>query len=151
MSKLRKLRALSWGDCKALARAFALLPLLEIGLRVLPFRALLRWVQTTGSAVGDGGAPDPERTAWLVDVAARYSLLRRPPQSTCLRRALALCALLSRQGRNPRLVIGTDTSRQDFRAHAWVDLDGTILGREDASGYDELARFEGAAVQRQTA
>lgn len=138
MRKLRKLRDLSWDEQAVLCRAAVLLLAAEIGLRLFPFGTLANWVQQSRSSSSATSFPSPERMAWLVAAAARNSWLR----PTCLRQSLVLCALLRARGLAARLAIGTTSPREEFQAHAWVVLDGKILGSQDATGYRELVSFE---------
>ena len=142
MSFLRKFRGLSSTDWRTLISASWMFVRVEAGLRFLPLQAVLAWAQHNRRAKSQGS---PERIAWLVAVAARWSVLR----PTCLRRSLVLCALLARQGFAPRMVLGTDTSADGFRAHAWVELDGKVLAGE--GDYREVARFEFLKSGEQTA
>ena len=149
MSKLRKIQQLNWNDCLILARAFLLLPAVEMGLRLVPFRILLRWAQPKARPTGNTSSASqltPERMAWLVDVAARLSPLR----PTCLRKSLVLCALLSKRGFPARLMIGARKA-EEFQAHAWVELNGKVLGVQRAHDYHELALFESASGDQQAA
>ena len=137
MTKLRKFADLSWNERWVLCRAAFLLLATEAGLRVLPFRRMLAWAQRCRGRNRGAGAANPERIAWLVEVAARRSWLR----STCLRKSLVLCALLRERGCAARLVIGTTSPRDGFQAHAWVELNGKILGSQAGAQYQELAAF----------
>jgi hypothetical protein len=149
MNNLKKLWALPCSEQYLLLRAGLLLLAVEAGLRLLPFRKLLAWAQNRSAHAA--AEPSPERIAYLVDVAARHTLLRGSLRPTCLRKSLVVCKLLSRRGRDARLVIGTGSLAGNFQAHAWVELDGRMLGNTDAREYTALVAFERPAVGRQIA
>jgi|SRR3990172_7113326 len=138
MRKLRKLLDLSWNERAVLCRAALLLLAAEIGLRLIPFRTLVEWVQGRRIPRFATTSPSPERIARLVETAARNCWLR----PTCLRQSLVLCALLRERGLPGRLAIGTNGPREGFQAHAWVVLNGKTLGSQATAGYQELVTFD---------
>jgi len=100
-----------------------------VGLRVVGFRrwkSMLGWftasarrVHRADSAVlGAAGA-----IARFEDAAARHLFLR----TNCLERSLVLCWLLERRGIAAQLRIGARKEKGRFEAHAWVEVDGTVL------------------------
>ena len=149
MNNLKKLWALPCSEQYLLLRAGLLLVAAEAGLRLLPFRNLLAWAQNRSAHAA--AEPSPERIAYLVDVAARHTLLRGSLRPTCLRKSLVLCKLLSRRGRDARLVIGTGSLAGNFQAHAWVEIDGQRLGTPADSDYRVLVTFSGHSAGRQIA
>lgn len=155
MEKLRKYWRLSWSEQRVLVRAGLLLVAAEAGLCLLPFRILLRWVQRPRTQKDAARRASPERISYLVEVAARHlfqaRLLGSWLRPTCLQKSLALCALLTRRGWDARLVIGTGSPEGKFQAHAWVELDGQILGNTDTQDYTALVAFARPAAWRQIA
>ena len=154
MNKLRKIRELSWLERWILVRAAVLLVVAEAGLRLLPLQSLLKWIPEGEARKPLASSPDPERIAWLVDVAARHSLLRGRLRPTCLRKSLVLCALLRNHGVDARLVIGTNVSRnfgpqENFRAHSWVIAEAKVLLAGERTQYVELAAFGSNVSERQ--
>ena len=111
-----------------LIQATSLLAAIRLGLRVLPFatlRTLLARLARTGRWTdGQGSGTARDRTIWAVETASRYF----PAIGTCLTQALAIHALLARQGCTSILRIGVkrDTDGK-FIAHAWLEKDGIIL------------------------
>jgi len=79
--------------------------------------------------------PSLERIIWAIDAASR-----RIPQATCLTQAIAAQLLLRRYGYGARLCLGVAADGHGgFRAHAWVERDGTILiGGEESRGLSRL-------------
>ena len=59
-------------------------------------------------------------------------------KALCLQRSAATACLLKQYGVAAELVIGAQ--QMPFRAHAWVEVDGTPLRVDDPRG-DEIARF----------
>lgn len=61
----------------------------------------------------------------------------------CLVASLVLLRLLSQQGTQADLVIGLARQAVNQDAHAWVEVDGVVVGPPPGrSGHTELARFE---------
>jgi hypothetical protein len=100
-----------------------------VGLRVVGFhrwKPVLGWftegarqMNTADSAVlGAAGA-----IARFQEAAARHLFLR----TNCLERSLVLCWLLERRGIAAQLRIGARKEKGRFEAHAWVEVDGTVL------------------------
>jgi len=101
-----------------------------VGLRVVGFRRwkpLLDWfarekvrrVRTADPALL-GAA---HAIARFEDAAARHLFVR----TNCLERSLVLCWLLEKRGIGARLCIGARKEEGRFEAHAWVEVDGTVL------------------------
>jgi hypothetical protein len=126
LARLRSAAAVPAAERRALARAQA--ALLGAQLRV--------WTRPAGSLVRPGpaspaGEPDPrdvERArslARVVDRAASAGLFR----PACLVRALALHRLLVRDGiPGARIRLGVRRDGSGLAAHAWVEMDGAVLG-----------------------
>jgi hypothetical protein len=113
-------------DRLLLLQAWLELTLLRPELR---FRSLPRlWERTERRARRRAGrpAPAPERiarTAWLVEVAGRYTW----PRATCLTQALATARLLADRGVATRLQIGVQMQGRALHAHAWLEREGRPL------------------------
>jgi hypothetical protein len=105
------------------------------------------WRSPTGSLVQEppdrteeGSTVWTEVARWEIAVAraARYS----GRSWTCLVRALALSALLTRAGvRGARVRIGVKWVGGTFQAHAWVECGGKLLGDDytHVRGYAPMA------------
>ncbi|MBI2818955.1 MAG: lasso peptide biosynthesis B2 protein [Acidobacteria bacterium] len=147
MTKLRKFWHLSSNEQWVLCLAAFFLVAVEVGLRIFSFRNVVAWTRRNRRRNCNAGSASPERIAWLVETAARHSGLR----PTCLRKSIVFCALLEKQGLKARLVIGTTSPSDAFRAHAWVEVDGKVLGAEGRPSYVELVAFENLRSWQQMA
>ena len=133
--KLRTASQFSPGDWLGLLEAWWALLGLYLALRLVSFDRLEAF---TRLAKEKGGVP-VEALAWawrrqrLVSVAARLHLL----SMTCLPRALALRWMASRSGIPAQLRIGMSKSSTGMLAHAWVEVQGEMIGEPD----DIIARF----------
>ncbi len=146
MNRLAKAARLSASDWWVLVRAGALLPAAGMALRLLTFRSIRSGMQQRAlrRMHGRRRPVSPERAAYLVALAARYS----PWKPTCLEQSLVLYYLLRKTGVEVRFVIGTTTPPTGFAAHAWVEHSGRVLGAQPEDGYQELVSVENAAIRQ---
>ena len=123
------------------AQAWVLFLVAELALRTIPFKRLIalsqkrcaKRRQTPTSKM----APSASRLAWLVEVAARYSLVN----ATCLKQALVLSWLLANQGLTSTLQIGVARHQGALLAHAWIEQNGeVILGQDGSEQFQILLR-----------
>ncbi|HYX24971.1 MAG TPA: lasso peptide biosynthesis B2 protein [Thermoanaerobaculia bacterium] len=125
---LRRLRRLSRAEAWAFARAWVLLLAADLGLRLLPFPRLERWLAPAPAGSAGVAAAAEEmavpRLVWATAAAARHHLypMRCLPQALCLR------WLLGRHGIAAELRIGVERRRGEMRAHAWLERDGRPVG-----------------------
>ena len=119
MHTFRRFLALAGTDRVLLLRALGWVLLARVAVRFVSFSRL----RAVADRVTPGGRrADPRRIAWAVEAAAR-----RIPRASCLIQALAADAMLRRSGRLPDLHIGVAREGSAFEAHAWLELDGTVL------------------------
>ena len=104
-----------------------------IGLRVVGFgrwRRTLDWL--VPGTVKRASAGDPVALGSALAVArfeqsaARHLFLR----TNCLEQSLVLCWLLQKRGIAAVLRIGARKDEGRFEAHAWVEIEGTVLNDE---------------------
>ena len=126
--RLNQVRHLSPREARLLLQAVIILPLTTLALRLFGYRRLHTFLAGTTPT-----SPDPSNDE--VDVitealgiarlvgAASVSLL----PTTCLSRSLALWWLLRRQGITSDLCIGVAKDGGEFAAHAWVEVEGTVI------------------------
>ncbi len=74
----------------------------------------------------------------IVDRVLRHPLLG----SRCLERSLVLYALLREGGARAELVVGLPVEAEEPDAHAWVEVDGLVVGPPPGrAGHEPLARY----------
>jgi hypothetical protein len=125
-------------------RAAILLPLVRWSLKLRgygkTFTSLQSRVQfqAKGTETSTESREKVQVTCRMVRAAVRYSLA----QYTCLEESLALWYLLREQGIPARLRIGVRKEKEQFEAHAWVELRGEALNQ-----LEELHRHYAAFEQ----
>jgi hypothetical protein len=132
MRRILKLFRLPFNDVGLLAESVIALAFVRLGLSLLRFQTLRRWLARV-SATGRQEAP-PERrlirkVVWSVNVVSAYLPFFR----NCLNRALAAQMLLGRRGQLVNLRIGVKRDPEgEFKAHAWIESeDRVVLGAVD--------------------
>ena len=137
MNKVRKALALPASDWLLIAQAWLWFAAVEIGLCCLSLRTLLRiiqWRGRAGTATMEEWQPHqaiPQRAADCVELASRLHVLN----STCLRKAVVLYALLTHRGFDAELLIGAaKATNGQLDAHAWLECQGKVLLGEPAPG-----------------
>ena len=110
-----------------LLRAFILLPLISISLRLRGFRKTKASLQHFLSAAYGSQNPHAQEraavTARMVRAAGQFGI----GHSNCLKVSLALWWLLARQGIASDLRIGVRKDGEKLEAHAWVECGGVAL------------------------
>ncbi len=126
MERLNKFLRLPSTDRRLLIKSVLLVGAIRVGLRLLPFQTVRRFVVrlTTQSSVWQGeGSISIDQVVWAVTVASHYV-----PDATCLTQALATQVQLGRRGQPTSLRIGVAQSETgQFQAHAWVEKDGVVV------------------------
>lgn len=136
MPKLRIAFALSASDWLLVTKAWMWFGAIEVGLSCMPIQNLLRIIQRqtklrTRTREKEPLRPTPERVAYCVGLAARMHVL----ESTCLKKALVLYALLTRQGSDAQLLIGAaKAAKGQLDAHAWLECQGKVLMGDPSPG-----------------
>ena len=132
MGKWRKFRSLPRAQRRLLVGCAFLTSAVSLGLRLLPFAALQRWLQPKGGPeLRSTPASSVDDIVWVVTIAGRYV-----PGATCLVQALVAEHMLKRAGHPAQLRIGV-SNQPGFRAHAWVESEGKVLVGE----MEALAEF----------
>lgn len=122
MQPAAKILALSWADRSLLLACVPLVAVIRLGLTLLSYRRLKRWIPTGGSS-GPASAAKLGRIAWAVRNASRVV-----PQASCLTQALAAQYLLGRAGHPSRVRIGMAQDQSGaILAHAWLVSDGRVV------------------------
>lgn len=135
---LRKLLRLSWRNRLLLGYTFALMGLIRLGLKFLPFCRLWHWVEKGGHhrAIGLQNC-SIDRLLWAIEVSSFYM----PGQVLCLARALTTHLLMKQAGFSPEIRIGVAKGETDqLEAHAWIESEGkVVIGQlKDLSRYTPL-------------
>lgn len=126
MAELRAFFALPAVERRILVRAWLYLLIADFALRIAPVETA-ETILARLSALSRSPGPPPERLAGLVAIAGRHHLRPMP----CLPRALALEALLKRQGLQTELLIGVRWEGDRLQAHAWIEHAGAPLGEPE--------------------
>lgn len=122
--KLQKFLDLSAPDRRLLWKAILSLSAVRIGLWILPFARVRRWLANIGGASASTSKFSPERLAWAVDVAANVV----PAGGHCLTQALTLQLLMHQNGYSCEVCFGIHPgSIGVVAAHAWLEHDGRVL------------------------
>jgi hypothetical protein len=134
MQRLRKFFRLSLADQFFLGQVAFLLGTVRLGLSLLPFRTLRRFLRRFARLAPKQPA---DHTA-LLKVTTAVEITSRPlnDRITCLTRALVTYMLLLRRGYAVDLRIGVAHGADGrLEAHAWVEYNGqVIMGRQENMG-----------------
>lgn len=140
IERLRKVLRLAPRERVILGQAWGLFLLVELALRILPFKyflALSHRMRPQRLDAPTCGLPSSvSRLVWLVEVAGRYA----PVNATCLKKALVLSWLLGRRGIRTELRIGVARDNGRITSHAWLVYDGqTVLGHEESGRHEPVS------------
>lgn len=133
IERLRRYLALGQGERRLFLRAYVALGWVDLVLRVAGFRYLAGRARV--GAAAPGGRVDPaalgraRRYARTIAVAARHHVV----PAHCLHRSLVLHQWLRREGLPGELRIGVRKEGGALRAHAWVELSGSIVNDTPAA------------------
>jgi hypothetical protein len=139
-ARLTKFRALSRSDKLLLFGCVPVVAATRLGLTLLSYRTLRRWVP---DRAGARLASDDEvrRLAWGVRHAARIV-----PGASCLTQALAAQFLLARSGRRSQIQVGVaQGSGGQVVAHAWLISNGHVViggSQRELQRYKFLAELD---------
>ncbi|MGD1806007.1 lasso peptide biosynthesis B2 protein [Dapis sp. BLCC M126] len=145
MERLRKFLSLTPEEKQLLLSSFVLLGLVRLGLLLLPFGTLQRFmasISQVNAVKAKQYAPTIETIAKAVNISSRYM----PGGAKCLARALTTQVLMNRFGYLSELRIGVAKGeRGEFEAHAWVESQGEIvIGHlADLKRYSPMPSFGG--------
>lgn len=143
---MRRFLRLPAGERWLFLKASLLLWVVKLGLIVLPFESLRRYLDKLvrlPSGFSVSGQRSADRVVWAVELAGRLM----PPASTCLTQALSAQVLLLRRGYPALVHIGTVRGEGgEFEAHAWVESGGeVVLGGHELERYTTLTVLGGAS------
>lgn len=129
-----KLASLRWRDWVDLFRAQAALVRAQREMRSLPTGEMVREETSDARLPSTPRIEDARRIALAVNRAATFGLFR----PKCLVKSRALRKLLDADGvEGAQVRIGVQLSNGRFRAHAWVEYGGEVVGDDPVA----VARF----------
>ena len=138
MTDLDKLRALSGWERGVLLRAVVALPVISAGLRGLGLGRMQRILaRLTPARAAQVDNLDEARSMARVVNAAGHRM-----RVACLGRSLTLWWLLRRRGMESSIHLGASKNGSDFAAHAWVEMDGSVLNDRPDVG-ERFVTFSG--------
>ena len=115
------------------ARIGAWLGCLPLRLRERPLPEFLERLGPVGEAIPRRDL-DPRRIARIVARVSRLRIFDLPVfPRLCMRRALALYAVLARNGFPVEIHFGVRKDGPDLRGHSWITLDGAALGERHSA------------------
>jgi Transglutaminase-like superfamily len=131
MQRWRRFRRLSGFDRGIVLEAAAGLLISWLAVRLLGSRVCKSVFERPLAARNSWNSKSDEadvlrvtrRIAHLEAVTATNLFFR----ASCLELSLVLCRMLRRRGMNADLRIGARKEANRFEAHAWVELDGTVI------------------------
>lgn len=123
MTKFFRHLFLPYQKKKLLIQSFFLLSVVRVGLSIIPFRLLDKWLFYYSADLST------EKPNWIVIESVAQSIKkcsRYVPHASCLTQALATRVLLQLRGQDSSLKIGVSKEKK-FIAHAWIEIDGRIV------------------------
>jgi hypothetical protein len=135
-SRWHKLRSLSFSEVWFLVQAAAVVVGFDLAFRLFSSKTSLAVFERKAASDRKQKGVNPQRMAWLVDVADRFAL----GKSSCLRQTAALAWLLRRRGIATNLRIGVAREEGRLMAHSWLESgDGELFGLTEREKYAPLS------------
>lgn len=125
-------------------RGVLLLPITTWALRLMRMQTVMHWLEAGGRERleldrNQGGTRTlAESAGRMIDAASRYGVMH----GNCLSKSLVLWHLLQREGLSAQLRVGGRKEGKEFVAHAWVELDGDVIG-DSTKLRGDFVPFEG--------
>jgi hypothetical protein len=146
MRRFSKFMRLSVRDRLLLLESLAALSAFKLGLWLLPFPTVRRFIRKHAQAKRvQADRATIRRVVWALNVISLYL----PIFKNCLNRALAAQLLLGRRGQPADLRIGVARFEGgEFKAHAWVESEGRVVlgGGGEFSTFTPLPPLEGKGI-----
>lgn len=81
---------------------------------------------------------EPHKLAYFEEMHESVRLAARCHfgQTACLPRSIVLADLLQKQGHNALVKLGVSKKAGQFASHAWVEVDGVMIGEPDSVEQD---------------
>ena len=126
MKKIRSFLILPYQKKKLFSKSLLFVGLIRLGLWILPYRFLTKWLSGLGSSDSFNQTNDwklIKDISYSVRICAKYV-----PFASCLTQALATQTLLQLKGQKSILKFGVDKDEsKKLIAHAWVEIDDKII------------------------
>jgi hypothetical protein len=126
MGRMHKLLRLPPAQRRLLIESMLLLWAVRLGLWLLPFQSLWRFLARMTQGAEQSREVDQalvDQIVWAVRVSSQYV-----PAATCLTQAVAAKVLLRRCGYPANLCLGVARSKAgEFQAHAWLECRGRVV------------------------
>lgn len=136
MRKIRNFLVLPYQRKKLLIKSLLFVWLIRLGLWILPYKLLTKWLNSLGSSAITNEINDwklIKEVSHTVGSCAKYV-----PFASCLTQALTTQTLLRLNGQSSNLKFGVDKDKNEkLIAHAWIEVDGKII----IGGSPELSRY----------
>ncbi len=135
-TRWNKLLSLTFSEVCFLVEAAATVVGFDLAFRLFSSKTCLALFERKAAFHRRQKGVNPQRMAWLVDVADRYAL----GKSSCLRQTAALAWLLRRRGIATNLRIGVARDEGKFTAHSWLESgEGELFGLSESDKYAPLS------------
>jgi len=124
-----------------LREAAVMLVLARLAVRFISPARVFAWADHPPRRIRRFASDEVGWISWAVE-----SLAARPwINALCLPRALAAHAMLRRRGIASRLCLGVARDKDEFAAHAWVEIgNNKLVGVSEAMAFTRLAAFGGS-------
>lgn len=127
---LSRFLALTGAERRIALESAALMTLTAASLRLFGLRRVYHWMGRRRPRRKPAQAGPDDTFARLAEAGVRRAA-RPLPYATCLPQSLTLWWLLRRHGIQSELRLGVRKEGEEFKAHAWVEVDGVALNDRD--------------------
>ena len=124
-----------------LREAAVMLVLAGLAVRFVAPARIFAWADRQPRRIHRFAVDEASWISWAVEsLGSRHWMNAR-----CLPRALAAHAMLRRRGIASRLCLGVARDKDEFAAHAWVEIgNNKLVGVSEAMAFTRLAAFGGS-------
>jgi hypothetical protein len=126
---LRTFLRFSWLERRMVLRAIIWLGLVELGLKWLGFKRMIKLVPS----VRQDASPRVQKHIFMYTAAIDLAARRHVVDAHCLQKSLTLHYWLRREGIPSELKIGVRKDNDQLKAHAWVELAGIVVNDDTAA------------------
>jgi hypothetical protein len=147
--KIAKLIHLDSSKRQLLISTFALLALVKLGLSIMSFKTLHRFMLKISYSQLKNQMPEQislENIIWALNMSTHYI----PGGAKCLARALTCRVFMSRYNYTSQLYIGVAKGEDEgLKAHAWIESQGQVVvgNLPDLCEFKKLVSFSSNSSQ----